>query len=93
METNNPKRRSPFYHYFRGKRYRTRWAHLAKNKDADWNDDSREIRLGRHLFGDLLMRSALHEGLHACLPDLDEDAVVETEASLWDYLRKVEERA
>ena len=66
-------------HKFRGTRYRLKLGH-------EWRDDTKgetdtpenpkpEIRIRKGMEGLMLLDTLIHEGLHACLWDLDDDAV------------------
>ncbi len=79
-------------HSFRGKSYRVRFRQFAPHeRDATglchWKDKLLEI--DKRLCDRKLLSTLLHEGLHACLPDLNEDAIGETDESLSKFLWKL----
>lgn len=82
--------KADFWQVFRGRRYHvllTRSMPKDTRGDADPPDsENKTIRILRELPDDELLEVFLHEALHACLHDLDEDAVSETATSLRDFL-------
>lgn len=75
----------PLFHVFRRKRYRIRWVPSLGPKLADCDaptDTDKEIRLEQGLRGLNELTTVIHEGLHACLWDLDETAVEESASDI-----------
>ena len=64
------------FHVFRHRRYEII---KVKNYEAgECNFTSRKIAFNPDVNGKLGLDTAIHEGIHACLPDLDEPAVTQT---------------
>jgi len=74
---------------FRGKRY------IVKMRSSKWkelglcNYDDREIHLREGQPLQVLLDTAIHEGLHACLPDVSEEAVEETASCCTEFVLKL----
>ena len=76
----------PRSHIFRGTRYRLKfghtWADETKGETDAPNQPKPEIRIRKHLRGLMLLDTLIHEGLHATLWDLDDDAVHATASDI-----------
>ena len=72
-------------HTFRGKRYRILTPH-TKNWYGEEDAVSRTIKIARNQDEPRLLETQIHEGLHACLPDLDEAAVDATARDVARFL-------
>ena len=63
-------------HRFRGTRYRVIWRELQ----GDWGlcEPNKELVIDPRAGGFARLDTIIHESMHACVPDLDEEAVDET---------------
>ena len=71
---------------FRGRRYRVIYDRPGKNNGECQYAKPRHIKIAPGLKGLALLDTIIHEGLHACYPDLDDDAVDEAGVSLAAFL-------
>jgi len=73
----------------RGKYYRLRFAKLASPKIGlcDW--DARTITIHPRLKGELQLDTIIHELLHACQPDLGEEAIDQTATDIARVLTRL----
>ena len=79
------------YHKFRGRRWRVKddsdLNHRVELGLCEW--DIKTISAPIHKGGLLACDVIIHEALHACLPDLSEDAVNETASDIAKLLIKL----
>ncbi|MBD3408517.1 MAG: hypothetical protein GF411_20505 [Candidatus Lokiarchaeota archaeon] len=70
-------------HLFRNKRFKFFFRH-PKNKNhlGTCSSEDKEIEISPKLKGEELLDCVIHESIHACLPDIDDDAVDETSTSI-----------
>ena len=71
---------------FRNRRFTVRRARLGKDLLGDCDYAGRVIRIGASLKGLELLDTCIHEALHACFPDLGEDAVDQTSEDIAVWL-------
>ena len=83
-------RQKPKNHNFRGKKYKI-FFRPPKNMNHIGPCDfgTREIEIKPSLKGKEKLDCIIHEALHACLPDLDDDAVNETGIAVSGLLFKL----
>jgi hypothetical protein len=78
-------------HTFRGKRYKIKWKYIPKKEEAIGFCTSPDVK-DKHIIIDPknanleLLRAAIDEGIHACLWDLDNDAVSEMSESISRFI-------
>lgn len=83
------------YHTFRAKRYKIEELPASKLKDCGGECDApnkkhKSIRLRKRLSSPKVeLENWLHETLHACLWDLDEEAIEETAEDISRFLWKL----
>lgn len=76
------------HHKLRGKR----WKVIECPRDAEWHGmtvfGEKTIYIAENLADKIRLETLIHEALHACIPDLGEDAVSESAEGiaklLWD---------
>jgi len=82
-------KQSPRNHVFRGKKYKIFFRPPKNRKHLGTCDfDVREIEIRPNLEGKERLDCIIHEALHACFPDIDDDAIDETGTSISDLLIK-----
>lgn len=78
-------------HRFRGRRWKIRWDQIPARENAlgYCETPGQMIVIDPRMAGVGLLEVAIHESLHACLPDADEAAVTETAADVAQLLWRV----
>jgi hypothetical protein len=71
---------------FRGKPYRVTFSKLPPDRLGQCDFNRGKIKVSKALRGLALMDTEVHEALHACFPDLCEEAVEESARDITSYL-------
>ena len=72
------------HHVFRHKRYKVLRARSYECGKCNFTD--RTVALNPEVNGRLALDTAIHEGVHACYPDMDEPAVTEAATDIAKFL-------
>ena len=75
-------------HKFRKKRWKVTFGKLNKIYGL-CNYDTKEITIRKSLDGDLRLDTIIHECLHACYPDLDDECIDETATDITKLLSRL----
>lgn len=72
----------------RGQRYRVAWEHPTKAVGT-CDPKNHVIQIKPNLGDDELLDTVIHELLHACYPDMGEDAIAESSRTITDALWRI----
>ena len=75
--------------YFRGQVFNLTFKKLRSDYGSCAYDKPRSIKITTDIKHKLLLDTLIHEALHACYPDLDEEAINQSATDIAEYLWKL----
>jgi hypothetical protein len=79
-------RKTPFKHWFRGRQFKVVFKHPGRGLLGTCDYDQREIEVKPGQKGPVALHTLIHEGLHACFPDLRERTVGRVSIDLCSFI-------